>query len=162
MSWLSWRTSPRRCIEDVRLFVNPRQWLTCPCSVVFIAVYNKFVILLSKWVTLNAAPCIYSRGILRPQCKVCVLEGPWKSPNRVSGFSHPTGRETRRFGEHSVSVFRVEDESSRLLPNIGAHLSNDTELHSGRPSGLPWIFWRTLMRVNEEYLHLPHADTKMT
>jgi hypothetical protein len=28
-----------------------------PCSVVFIAVYNKCVILLSKWVTLNAAPC---------------------------------------------------------------------------------------------------------
>ena len=57
MPWLSWRTSPRR-IEDVRLFVNPRHWLTWPCSVVFIAVYNKCVILLSKWVTLNAAPCI--------------------------------------------------------------------------------------------------------
>ena len=39
-------------------FVNPRHWLTRPCSVVFIAVYNKYVILLSKWVTLNAAPCI--------------------------------------------------------------------------------------------------------
>ena len=25
MPLLSWRTSPRRCIEDVRLFVNPRQ-----------------------------------------------------------------------------------------------------------------------------------------
>ena len=58
MPWLSWRTSPRRCIEDVRLFVNPRHWLTWPCSVVFIAVYNKCVILLSKWVTLNAAPCM--------------------------------------------------------------------------------------------------------
>ena len=57
MPWLSWRTSPRRCIEDVRLFVNPRHWLTWPCSVVFIAVYNKCVILLLKWVTLNAAPC---------------------------------------------------------------------------------------------------------
>jgi len=57
MPWLSWRTSPRRCIEDVRLFVNPRHWLTWPCSVVFIVVYNKCVILLSKWVTLNAAPC---------------------------------------------------------------------------------------------------------
>ena len=31
--------------------------LTWPCSVVFIAVHNKCVILLSKWVTLNAAPC---------------------------------------------------------------------------------------------------------
>ena len=39
------------------LFVNPRQWLTWPCSVVFIAAYSKCVILLSKWVTLNAAPC---------------------------------------------------------------------------------------------------------
>ena len=58
MPWLSWRTSPKRCIEDVRLFVNPRHWLTWPCSVVFIAVYNKCVILLLKWVTLNAAPCI--------------------------------------------------------------------------------------------------------
>ena len=29
-----------------------------PCSVVFIAVYNKCVILLLKWVTLNATPCI--------------------------------------------------------------------------------------------------------
>jgi len=34
-------------------------WLTWLCSVVFIAVYNKCVILLSKWVTLNAAPCSY-------------------------------------------------------------------------------------------------------
>jgi len=58
MPWLSWRTSPRRCIEDVRLFMNPKHWLTWPCSVVFIAVYNKCVILLSKLVTLNAAPCI--------------------------------------------------------------------------------------------------------
>jgi len=57
LPWLSWRTSPRRRIEDVRLFVNPRHWLTWPCTVVFIAVYNKCVILLSKWVTLNAAPC---------------------------------------------------------------------------------------------------------
>jgi hypothetical protein len=57
--WLSWRTSPRRCIEDVRLFVNPRHWLTWHCSVVFIAVYNKCVILLSKWVSLNAAPSIF-------------------------------------------------------------------------------------------------------
>ena len=57
MPRLSRRTSPRRCIEDVRLFVNPRQWLTWPCSVVFIAVYNKCIILLVKWVTLNAAPC---------------------------------------------------------------------------------------------------------
>jgi len=58
MPWLSWRTSPRRFIEDVRLFVNPRHWLTWPCSVISIAVYSKCVILLSKWVTLNAAPCI--------------------------------------------------------------------------------------------------------
>jgi hypothetical protein len=62
MFWLSWRTSPRRCIEDVRFFVNPffvnpRHWLTWPCSVVFIAVYNKCVILLLKWVTLNAVLC---------------------------------------------------------------------------------------------------------
>jgi hypothetical protein len=29
MPWLSWWTSPRRCIEDVRLFlVNIRHWLT--------------------------------------------------------------------------------------------------------------------------------------
>ena len=55
MPWLSWRISPRRCVEDMRLFVNPRHWLTWTCSVVFIAVYNKSVILLSKWVTLNAA-----------------------------------------------------------------------------------------------------------
>jgi hypothetical protein len=40
--------------------VNPRHWLTEPCSAVFIAVYNKYVILLSKWVTLNAAPCSLS------------------------------------------------------------------------------------------------------
>jgi hypothetical protein len=40
-------------------FVNPRHWLTLPCSVVFIAVYNKCVILLSKWVTLNATPYVY-------------------------------------------------------------------------------------------------------
>jgi len=59
MPWLSWRTSPRSCIEDVRLFVNPRHWLTWLCSVVCIAVYNKCVVLLSKWVTLNAAPCTY-------------------------------------------------------------------------------------------------------
>jgi len=38
MPLLSWRTSPRRCIEDVRLFVNLRCLLTCldfklsPCS----------------------------------------------------------------------------------------------------------------------------------
>ena len=57
MPLLSWRTSPRRCIEDVRLFVYPRRLLTWPCSVIFIAVYNKCVILLSKWVTLNVAPC---------------------------------------------------------------------------------------------------------
>ena len=57
--WLSRWTSPRRCIEDARLFVNPRHWLTWQRSVVFIAVYNKSVILLSKWVTLNAAPCTY-------------------------------------------------------------------------------------------------------
>jgi hypothetical protein len=36
--------------------VNPRHWLPQPWSVVFIAVYNKCVILLSKGVTLNAAP----------------------------------------------------------------------------------------------------------
>ena len=58
MPWLSWRTSPRLCVEDVSLFVNPRHWLTWPCSVVFIAVYNKRVILLTKWVTLSTAPCI--------------------------------------------------------------------------------------------------------
>jgi len=57
MPWLSWWTSPRRCIEDARLSVNPRHWLTLPCSVVFIAGYNKCVVLLSKWATLNAAPC---------------------------------------------------------------------------------------------------------
>jgi len=37
LPWLSWRTSPRRCIEDVSFCVNPRHWLTWPCSVVFIA-----------------------------------------------------------------------------------------------------------------------------
>jgi hypothetical protein len=58
MPWLSWRTSPRRCIKDMRLFVNPRHWLNWPCSVEFIAVYNKCVILLLQWVMLNAAPCI--------------------------------------------------------------------------------------------------------
>jgi len=42
------------------LFVNPRHWLTWPCSVVFIAAYNKCDIPLLKWVTLNAAPCTYS------------------------------------------------------------------------------------------------------
>ena len=56
MPWLSRRTSPRR-IEDVRFFVNPRHWLIWPCSVVFIGVYNKCVILHSKWVTSNAASC---------------------------------------------------------------------------------------------------------
>ena len=65
MPWLSWTTSPRRCIENARLFVNPRHWLTWLCSVVFIAVYSKCVILLSRWVTLNAAP--YSDH--------CVLKG---------------------------------------------------------------------------------------
>ena len=41
------------------IFVNPRHWLTWPCSVVFSAVYNKSVILISKRVTLNAARYIY-------------------------------------------------------------------------------------------------------
>ena len=59
MPLLSWRTSPRRCIEDARLSVNPRHWLTWQCSVVFIAVCNKCVILISKWLTLNAAPCSF-------------------------------------------------------------------------------------------------------
>ena len=67
MPWLSWRISPRHCIEDVRLFVNPRRLLILPCSVVFISVCNKYVILHSKWVTLNAAPCIlvlYTSNVL--------------------------------------------------------------------------------------------------
>jgi hypothetical protein len=60
MPWLSWRTSPRR-IEDVRLFlwIQDTDLLNRVQLYVFIAVYNKCVILLSKWVTLNAAPFIW-------------------------------------------------------------------------------------------------------
>jgi hypothetical protein len=38
-------------------YVNPRHLLTWPYSVVITAVYNKWVILLSNWLTLNDAPC---------------------------------------------------------------------------------------------------------
>ena len=65
MPSLSWRTSPRRCIEDMRLFVNSRHWLTWPCSVVFIAVYNKCVSLLSKCRTLY----------IPLQCKSWIIKG---------------------------------------------------------------------------------------
>ena len=58
--WQQWLDCHGAHLQDVRLFVNPRHWLTWPCSVVFIAVYNKCVVLLSKWVMLNAAPCIHN------------------------------------------------------------------------------------------------------
>ena len=84
MPWLSWRTSPRRCIEDVRLFVNPRHWLTWPHSVVFIAVCNKCVILLSKRVTLNAAPCMCSSSV---EVLICHLSLNIFLPAKVFWFA---------------------------------------------------------------------------
>jgi hypothetical protein len=60
MPWLTWRTFQRCCIENMShfLWIQDTELL---CSVVFIAVYNKCVILLSKWVTLNAALCTLPR-----------------------------------------------------------------------------------------------------
>jgi len=58
-------------LKTFGLFVNTRQWLTWPCSVVFIAVYNKRVILLSKWVMLNAAPCRFQRLTSKVCVRVC-------------------------------------------------------------------------------------------
>jgi hypothetical protein len=77
-------------LQDVVLktwgfYVNPRHWLTWPCSVVFIAVYNKWVILLSKWVTLNAAPCICT---LLPLC-LFSLYSSWLLFCRISCSSSP-------------------------------------------------------------------------
>jgi hypothetical protein len=61
MPWPWWRTSTRRCIEDVRLFFCESKTLTY--LTMFSCTYccvNKCVILLSKWVTLNAAPVYHT------------------------------------------------------------------------------------------------------
>ena len=105
------------CVREA--LTRRRPWPTMGCgATIYIYIYIHIYIYIY----------IYERGVLCLQCKECVLEAPWKSPIDSPGFHIP------QVEKHNVSGNTVSHSSGQKM-NIGAHLSNDTELQSGRPSG---------------------------